>query len=185
VNVIVEAVLHLVVDLRDEPRQAAERRLHMAAGAAEAVVEIEMTEGGIEIVIVHQQNDASAEPDAFGIAGRAAIERLGGLDELVGLALVLFGNFGRVGGLLLLILAVIVVIALRGYAGHAEQHGERRGGKMAQNRKLKLKHASTHIFPDVLPCRRPVADALGMPTKWVSNAAKSYVAPSYSVPNIP
>ena len=50
---------------------AAEGRLDMAAGAAEAVVEIEMAEGGIEIVAPQQADHAAAQPDAFGIPGRA------------------------------------------------------------------------------------------------------------------
>ena len=52
--------------------QAAERRLDMAARAAEAVVEVEMAEGGIEIVAPEQVDHAPAQPDAFRIAGRAA-----------------------------------------------------------------------------------------------------------------
>ena len=59
----------------------------MAAGAAEPVVEIEVAEGGIEIVEPHQADDAPAEPDAFGIAGRT-VDGLGRLGEFVGLALV-------------------------------------------------------------------------------------------------
>ena len=52
----------------------------MAAGAAKAVIEIEMTEGGVEVVDPHQANHTSAEPDAFGIARRAA-DDLGGFGE--------------------------------------------------------------------------------------------------------
>src|SRR5262245_10384282 len=43
-DAVVEAPRHLVVDLAPEPGQAAEARLDMAARAAEAVIEIEMTE---------------------------------------------------------------------------------------------------------------------------------------------
>ena len=42
----------------------------MAARAAEAVVQVEMAEGGIEIVAPQQADHPAAEPDAFGIAGR-------------------------------------------------------------------------------------------------------------------
>jgi hypothetical protein len=42
------------VDLAAEAGQAAERRLDMAAGAAEPVVEVEMAEGGVEVVAPHQ-----------------------------------------------------------------------------------------------------------------------------------
>ena len=68
----------------------------MAAGAAEAVVEIEVTERGIEVVQPHQAHYTAAEPDAFRVASRA-VNRLRGLDEFVGLALVVFGGVGRVG----------------------------------------------------------------------------------------
>src|SRR3954466_14940305 len=73
-----------------------ERRLNVSSRTAKTVVQIEMAEGGIEIVAPHQYNDAAAEPDAFRIAGRA-IDGLRSLDELVGLALVIFGRIGRGG----------------------------------------------------------------------------------------
>ena len=75
----------------------------MAAGAAEAVVEIEVAEGGVEVVPPHQADHAPAEPDAFRIAGRA-VDRLRGLDEFVGLALVVLGGVGRRAGRLRLFL---------------------------------------------------------------------------------
>ena len=69
----------------------------MAAGAAEPVVEIEVAEGGIEVVAPHQAHHAAAEPDAFGVSGRA-VDGLGRLDEFVGLALVVLGGVGGIGG---------------------------------------------------------------------------------------
>ena len=63
----------------------------MAAGAAEPVVEIEVAEGGIEVVAPHQAHHAAAEPDAFRVSGRA-VDGLGRLDEFVGLALVVLGR---------------------------------------------------------------------------------------------
>ncbi|WP_304738233.1 hypothetical protein [Bradyrhizobium sp.] len=42
---------------------------------------------------------------------------------------------------------------------------------MAQNRTLKLKHPSTHGFPDLFPFRGQPGRAGVMPSKWVSNAA--------------
>jgi hypothetical protein len=43
---------------------------------------------------------------------------------------------------------------------------------MAQNRMLKLKHPTTHKFPELLPaCGQPRGAGL-MPFKWVSNAAE-------------
>src|SRR5215468_10668867 len=70
-DTVVEAPRHFVVDLAPEPGQAAEARLDMAARAAEAVIEVEMAEGGVEVVQPHQADHAAAEPDAFRIAGRA------------------------------------------------------------------------------------------------------------------
>ena len=82
---------HLVVDLGAKPGQAAEGRLHMAARAAKPVVKVEVAESGIEIVAPHQADHPAAEPDAFGVAGRA-IDGLGGLGKFVGLALVVLGG---------------------------------------------------------------------------------------------
>jgi len=95
----VQGLGDLGIDLAAEAGQAAEGGLDVAAGAAEAVVEVEMTERGIEVVPPHQPHHASAEPDAFGVAGRA-VDDLGGFGELVGAALVLGGVLGgSVGGL--------------------------------------------------------------------------------------
>ena len=69
----------------------------MAAGAAEPVVEIEMAKGGVEVVAPHQADHAAAEPDAFRVAGRA-VDGLRGLDEFVGLALIVLGGIGGIGG---------------------------------------------------------------------------------------
>ncbi len=68
----------------------------MAAGAAETVVEIEVTKRGVEIVEPHQAHHAAAEPDAFGVSGRA-VDGLRGLDEFVGLALIFLGGVGGLG----------------------------------------------------------------------------------------
>ena len=78
----------LVVDLAAEPDQTAERRLDVAAGAAETIVKIEVAEGGVEVVAPHQADHAAAKPDAFRIAG-GAVDRLGRFDEFVRLALAL------------------------------------------------------------------------------------------------
>ena len=77
---------------------AAERRLDMRAGAAEAVVKVEMAEGGVEVVPPQQADHPAAEPDAFRIAGRAG-DQAGRLGELVDLALgVLGGSAGWAAG---------------------------------------------------------------------------------------
>ena len=64
--------------------EAAKGRLDMAARAAEAVVKVEMAEGGIEIVAPQQADHPAAEPDAFGIARRTA-QRLLRFGEFVDL----------------------------------------------------------------------------------------------------
>lgn len=98
----VEGLGHLGIDGRAESHQAAECRLHVAARTAEAVIKVEMAESGIEVVAPHQPDHAAAEPDAFRIAGRA-VDGLGRLDELVGLALAFLGGVcrGRLRGLVL------------------------------------------------------------------------------------
>ena len=55
---------------------AAETDLHMLAGAAEPIVQIEMSERGVEIVAPHQADRPFAEPDAFGLGGRPVMARL-------------------------------------------------------------------------------------------------------------
>ena len=52
VDAAVQAVRHFRIE-RAESDEAAERRLDMAAGASEAVIEIEMAERGVEIVAPH------------------------------------------------------------------------------------------------------------------------------------
>ena len=118
----VQAPRHLVVDGPAKPRQASERRLDVAAGTPTAVVEIEVAKGGIEVVKPHQANDAAAEPDAFGIAGRA-VNGLGGFRELVGLVLVVLGDISRVLPRLGLILGILVAALGKG-ASDAEKKDE-------------------------------------------------------------
>lgn len=74
--------------------------MDVPARTAEAIVKIEMAEGGVEIVAPEQAHDPAAEPDALGIAGRSA-DRPGGFLEFVDFFLVL----GLVASFLLLFLA--------------------------------------------------------------------------------
>ncbi len=152
VDAVVEAPRHLVVDLAPEPGQAAEARLDMAAGAAEAVIEVEMAEGGIEVVQPHQADHAAAEPDAFRIAGRA-INGLLGLDEFGRLALVFLDRIGglAVWGVLLLVLRSRAAALGQDAAGpdHESQgDGQDGRGKVTQDHTMKLKYPATHTFPD-------------------------------------
>jgi len=55
---------------------APDRRLHVGARAAEPIVEIEIAEGGVDIIIPKAVNRLAAEPHAFRIAGWAADQTL-------------------------------------------------------------------------------------------------------------
>jgi len=84
-------------------QQAAESCLDMAARAAEAVVKVEMAEGGIEIVAPQEAHHPAAEPNAFGIAGRTTqrLLRFGKFVDLLrllgGLLAVRRSLIGRLG----------------------------------------------------------------------------------------
>jgi len=127
VDAVAQAFRNLVIDLGAEPGQAAEGRLDMPAGATEAVVKIEMPEGGIEIVHPHQANDAATEPDAFGVSGRA-VNGLGGFHELVGLALAVLG--GLCGGRFTLLVLGVIVSALGQGASKSKQKDSSGNSKM-------------------------------------------------------
>ena len=117
----------------------------MSAGATEAVVEIEMAKGGIEIIDPHQADDTTSQPDAFRVSGRT-VDRLGGLDEFGGLALAILGRVGRgIGGGL-----AGGIIALGEGAAQSEQKEQAGECEGAHNRHLSLNHPSTHEFPDGL-----------------------------------
>src|SRR5690348_12475950 len=159
-NPEVEAARNLVVDLGAEPGQAAEGRLNMSARAAEAIIEIEMAEGGIEIVDPHQADHATAEPDAFGVA-RRAIDDLGGLGKFGSLALVFLRRIGGCRRIPLGCVLGMVVAALgqsatdkaatNEAATTQKQENHRAAREMAQKRNLEWKHWPTHKFPDLLP----------------------------------
>src|SRR5215510_6589314 len=79
----VEGVGGLGIDIA-LPDDAAEGRLDVAGRAAEPVVQVEMAEGGIEIVAPEQADHPPAEPDAFRAAGGTA-QKLLGLGKFVDL----------------------------------------------------------------------------------------------------
>ena len=145
---VIEAARHLVVDLGTEPGQAAETRLDVAAGAAKAVVEIEVAEGGIEVVQPHQADHAPAEPDAFRVAG-GTVDGLLGFDEFGGLALVVLDG---VGGLVLRGLpwswGVGVPLWARAPAVPIRKEGMARTAGSDAGRNFELKYPATHTFPD-------------------------------------
>ena len=106
------------------------RKLDVLARTAEPVVEIDVTERGIEVVAVHQGNHPAAEPDAFRIAGRA-VDGLSGLGELVDLALVVLGDVAGVGRRFARL--VLIVAALSEAWSDRQQNNEPGGREMAQN----------------------------------------------------
>ena len=65
-----------------------------AARAAEAVVKVEVAEGGVEVVAPEQADHPAAEPDAFRVAGRPG-QHAGGFGDLVDLLLAFLGGVGR------------------------------------------------------------------------------------------
>jgi hypothetical protein len=147
-NMVVQALCHLVVDLRAESRQAPKGRLDVSAGATEPVIEVEMPEGSIEIVAPHQADDAAAEPDAFRIAG-GAVEGLRRFNEFVGFVLAV-RSVGRVTrGRLAGLIRGGRPAALGSRAAGTDQECKPGNGEETQNRILKLKHTSTHEFPDI------------------------------------
>jgi hypothetical protein len=89
----IEAIGGFGIDRIGMQYQTTERRLDMSGRTAEPVVQIEMAEGGIEVVAPEQADDPPAEPNAFGIAGRP-IENALGLGEFVDF----LGFFGGIGG---------------------------------------------------------------------------------------
>ena len=151
----VETVRNFRIDQRAEFDQAAERCLDMTAGAAESVVEIEVTERGVEIVAPHQHYDAATKPDAFRIAGRT-IDRLSSLDEFVGLFLAFTGNVGRRYGRICRRFLILCAnrAALGQGAANTQQQGKAWNGETTQNRRLEPEHQSTHKVPDKLAARQ-------------------------------
>jgi hypothetical protein len=80
----------------------------MCARASEAIIEVEVAKGGIEVVTPEQACDAPSEPDAFGVSGRAA-QCTRSFREIVSTALVLARGIVR-----LLLLGGFRITALRG-----------------------------------------------------------------------
>ena len=74
---------------------APERLLDMRAGAGESVIEVEMAEGGVQVVAPEQADDPPAEPNAFRASGRAG-DQAGGFGKFIGSALAVFA--GLAGG---------------------------------------------------------------------------------------
>jgi hypothetical protein len=156
VNAAAERLGYLGINLPAKAGQAAEGCLDVAARAAKTVVEIEVTKSSVEIVKPHQAHHAATEPDAFGVSGRP-VNGLRSLDEFIGLALIFLGGVGGLGRTGCTRLAVLIrgvsVAALGNSASDTDHEGEPGDGEVAHERMLKLKHPTTHKFPDLLLAR--------------------------------
>ena len=142
---------------RAEAHQTTKRRLDVTARATKPVIKIEMAKGGVEIVAPHQDHDPAAKPNAFRVSGRT-IDGLRCLNEFVGFALTFLGHIGRRGriwrGRFSRLILGAKVAALGDRASDTDQECKPGDGEVAQNRIFKLKHPSTHKFPDLFPARR-------------------------------
>ena len=121
----------------------------MARRAAESIIKIEVAKSGFNVVPPEQAYDSAAQPDAFGVAGRASDHALGfGIFvELVELVLA-----GGRGGL-------IGRLAVRGLGERRGTKWRHRGGKNPDRRKYcagDAQHSIGHWFNLVGP-RWPVA----------------------------
>src|SRR5262249_44927349 len=117
----VEGVGGLGIDVAALPHDAAEGRLDVAGRAAEPVVQVEMAEGGIEIVLPEQSDHPSPEPDAFWTAGRAAQDLLR-LGKFIGFV---WGILGVAGGRLV---GRLLLWGLGQCRGSRQQHRRAQGG---------------------------------------------------------
>lgn len=118
----------------------------MAARATEPVVEIEVAEGGIEIVAPHQANHPPAQPDAFRVPGRS-VDGLRRFNEFVGLALVILLGLrgsGLLGGLIL----CPQIAALRNGSADADKNRQSRRGDTLKDCDPNPRTNATHEVPD-------------------------------------
>ena len=136
----VQAVGGLRIDGVSVQNQAPERRLDVAARAAEPIVEIEMAKGGIEIVAPQQADHAAAKPDAFRVAGWPAQGALG-FGEFVDLLRFFAGSWPAAGGF-------SAGLELLVWAGAWEINTER-------------SQSGTHSLPATLSTRRNMVRLVG------------------------
>jgi len=136
----IEAVGRLGIDRIGVQNQAPERRLDMPARAAKPVVEIEVTEGGIEVVAPKQADNAPAEPDAFRITG-GPIQDMLSFGELIDFLRFLGGVFGRRG---LFVGWFGVVVLGEGRGLHRADRGRKQPEGGGAEGAGKVKHALRH-----------------------------------------
>jgi hypothetical protein len=147
VDTAVERFGHFWVNLAAEAGEAAKGSLDVAARAAKAIIEIEMAEGGVQIVAPHQAHHSPAKPNAFGVARRPVYD-LCGFGKFVGLALVLLGGVSRAIGRGFAGLVLGMVSTLGWSACRAEQKDKPGDYEMAQDTDVWPTHPSTHEVPD-------------------------------------
>ena len=145
VDAAVQGLGDLGIDGCTESDHTTERRLDVAAGASESLIEIEVTERGVEIVSPHQADNTPAKPDAFGVSGRA-VNRLRGLYEFVGLALTVLGDVS--GGLLGGRILGAAIAALGNGCSDPNEQGQGRNGDALKNCNSKPVTNPKHEIPD-------------------------------------
>ena len=118
----------------------------MAARATEPLVEIEMAERRVEVVAPHQADHTSSEPDAFRVSC-GAIDRLRGLNELVGLALAILGRIGWSGLFGGCVLSTEIA-ALCDSGPDPDKQSKGRNGDSLKNGNSKPGTNQTHEIPD-------------------------------------
>ncbi|MBS0528803.1 MAG: hypothetical protein JSS22_05365 [Proteobacteria bacterium] len=135
---------------RSKPDQAAKGCLHVTARAAKPIVQIEMAKGGVQVIAPHQDNHATAEPDAFRVSS-GTVDGVLSFNEFVGFALAVLGGVSRssrVGCRRFCLILGAKIAALCNRSTNAEQQREPGDGKTTENRFLEPKQHSTHKVPD-------------------------------------
>jgi hypothetical protein len=141
----IEGFGDLRVNGRAKPHHTAECRLNMPPGAAEPLIEIQMTERGVEIVTPHQAYHTPPKPDTFRISC-GTVDGLRGFNEFVGLALAFLG---RIAWRLFGSIVLSPEIATLGDSGpNSDKEGESRNGNSLKNRNSKPVTNPTHEIPD-------------------------------------
>jgi hypothetical protein len=147
VDAAVERFGHFWVNLAAEAGEAAKGCLDVAARAAKTIIQIEVPEGGVQIVAPHQAHHSPTKPNAFGVACRPIYD-LCGFGKFVGLALILLGCVGRAIGRGFAGLVLGMISTLGRSACRAEQKDKPGDYEMAQDTDVWSTHPSTHEVPD-------------------------------------
>jgi hypothetical protein len=153
---VIQAPGYFVVDLEAKSGQTAESRLDMTAGTAEPVVQVKVTKSGIEIVTPHQSNDATAEPNAFGIASWA-VDGLGRFGELVGSALIVASGIGGAGSCFGGLIGGCGCSTLGQCGANTEDQCQPGNDQITQSRNMPVKYSLMHEFPNSVSADIPTA----------------------------